>query len=53
MKCNCDVDFACDEPECIKRREELEKQMYREYRLYCIKKEDGSLIDVRDLYQKK
>ena len=49
MKCNCDMDSPCEEPECIEWREQFTKEMYYEYIMYCIKDEDGNLIDVRDL----
>lgn len=47
--CNCDEDYFCESPECIEKLEQLEKEMKREYRLYCIKLEDGTLFDTREL----
>jgi len=44
----CQEDEFCDCTECQKAREEEAAFHLREYRLYCIKDDEGNLIDTRD-----
>ena len=39
---------VCNCPECQKAWEEAAAFHLREYRLYCIKDDEGNLIDTRD-----
>ena len=44
--CNCDEGFTCKA--CLYAEDEKIQEMKREYERYCIKDENGKLVDVRD-----
>lgn len=50
--CNCDYDYLCENcennPEYQKQLNYKIMQMHLEYQRYCIKDENGELIDVRE-----